>query len=134
MSSPDDKKIDFEKLSLSDDLTGSLEPIAEEAPEKPAVQQEAVAEVQTDEELKAESSEKLSAEAIEAPPSKFQDFLKRLSTADPYTVMLGMAVAALLIAVLCCLVELYRYGFHVSTKEVRTSLSMIAPIGFFKIH
>ncbi len=35
MSSPEDKKIDFEKLTLSEDLSGSLEPIADGAGEQP---------------------------------------------------------------------------------------------------
>ena len=39
MSSPEDKKIDFEKLTLSEDLSGSLEPLANGAGEQPLPEQ-----------------------------------------------------------------------------------------------
>ena len=46
MSSPEDKKIDFEKLTLSEDLSGSLEPIANGEGEQPSPEQDVQPEAQ----------------------------------------------------------------------------------------
>lgn len=129
MATPDDKKIDFEKLKLSEDISGSLEPLAEEAPELPMLEQEAEAEAQTDEEAKSDKPESdAGAEAAVPTTSKYRDLLEKLSTADPFTVMLGIAVAAMLIAILCCLIELGRYGFDVGAKKAKSTVTMTAPV------
>jgi len=129
VSSPEDEKIDFEKLDISEDISGSLEPVAEEASELPLLQQEAEAEAQTDEEAKSDEPQSdAGSEAAVPTPSKYRDLLEKLSTADPFTVMLGIAVAALLIAILCCLIELGRYGFDVGAKKAKSTVTMTAPV------
>jgi len=139
VSIPEDSKILFEKLNLSEDLSGSLEPIAEGAPEQdlaaegfPDQQPEARAksdEVPADEGEKTEQSEwDAEQEAAVPAQSKYKALLERLSTADPFTVLLAMTVAALLIAILCCLMELGRYRFDVGAKKARSTVSMAAPI------
>ncbi len=135
VSIPEDSKILFEKLNLSEDLSGSLEPIAEESPEQALPQQEPEAEAKTEqapvaaEEEKSEQAEANAGEEAAVPaPSKYKVLLERLSSADPFNVLLAMTVAALLIAILCCLVELGRYGFDVGAKKARSTVSMTAPI------
>ena len=137
MSSPEDKKIDFEKLSLSEDLSGSLEPIANGEGEQPPPEQEVQPEAQIETEPALGESitgqeEFAGPEGAEVPaPSKFKALVNKLSVADPFNVMLAITVAALLIAILCCLVELGRYGFHVSAKQA-TSITMSALLDVFR--
>jgi hypothetical protein len=134
VSSPEDKKIDFEKLTLSGDLSGSLEPLADGAPEQPLPEQEPEAKAEKEPapaaaEEKAEPIESLAAKGAAIPDaSKFKALLKKLSVANPYSVMLAVTVAALLIAILFCLVELGRYGFHISAKQARSTVTMSAPV------
>ncbi|MGA2061667.1 MAG: hypothetical protein ABSG67_14375 [Thermoguttaceae bacterium] len=130
MSSPEDKKIDFEKLTLSEDLSGSLEPLANGAGERPLSEQKLELEEKeeaapaTEQEI-AEQEELVGREGPPAPAkSKLKAFIDKLSVADPFNVMLAIAVAALLIAILCCLVELGRYGFHISAKQARSTVTM----------
>jgi hypothetical protein len=133
VSSPEDKKIDFEELTLSEDLSGSLEPLAEEAPEwsLPVQEPEAKAEKEPGPdaaEEKPEPAESPAAEGAEAPAtSKFQAVLKKLSAANPYNVLLAVTVGALLLAIVFCLVELGRYGFHISAKQAGSTIGMSAP-------
>jgi hypothetical protein len=134
VSSPEDKIIDFEKLTLSEDLSGSLEPLADGAPEQPLPEQEPEAKVKKEtapaaEEEKPEQTESVAAEGAAVPsPSRLKSLLNKLSVANPYNVLLLITAAALLIAILCCLVELGRYGFHVSAKQARSTVTMTAPI------
>jgi hypothetical protein len=60
--------------------------------------------------------------------SKFKVLLQRLKTADPYTVMLSIAVAALLIAILCCLIELGRYRFDLGAKGAKVAVTTVAMV------
>jgi hypothetical protein len=137
VSSPEDKKIDFEKLTLSEDLTGSLEPLADGAGEEPLAEQKLELEeneltVPTVEEEIAEQEELVGTESPAAPAqSKFKALVDKLKVADPFNVMLAIAVGALLIAILCCLVELGRYGFHTSAKKARSTVTMSAPVDIF---
>ena len=134
MSSPENKKIDFEKLTLSEDLTGSLEPLAngvgeqdllEQIPEAEAIKETAPG---AEEEI-AEQEELVGTEGPAVPAqSKLKSLIDKLSVADPFNVMLAIAVAALLIAILCCLVELGRYGFHFSAKQARSTVTMSAGV------
>jgi hypothetical protein len=122
VSSPDNKKIDFEKLTLSEDLSGSLEPLANGAEEKEETVPAAKEDI-------AEQEELVGAKIPAAPAqSKFKALVARLSVADPFNVMLAIAVAALLIAILCCIVELGRYGFHISAKGARSAVTMSVPV------
>jgi hypothetical protein len=137
VSSPDNKKIDFEKLTLSEDLSGSLEPLANGTDEQPLTEQKLELEEKeeiapTAEPETAEQEELVGAKVPAAPgQSKFKALVARLSVADPFNVMLAIAVAALLIAILCCIVELGRYGFHFSAKGARSTVTMSAPVDNF---
>jgi hypothetical protein len=62
------------------------------------------------------------AAAVEKTPSPF---LKKLSEASPYTVLLGMAVVMLLLAVIFLFIELGRYDFN--TKALVMNDSIAAP-------
>lgn len=132
MATPEDKKIDFERLKLFEDVSGSLEPIADGASEQilpeAELEPEATAEeAHVEEEEQAEQAEAIAGEGAEAPAqSKFKGWIKKLSTADPITVLLGLTVAALLIAVLLCLVELGRYGFDIGAKKARSTVTVNA--------
>ncbi len=138
MSSPDNKKIDFEKMTLSEDLSGSLEPITNGADEQPLPEQKLELEekeetVPAAEEEIAEQEDLVGTESPAVPaPSKFKALVDKLKVADPFNVMLAIAVAALLIAILCCLVELGRYGFHTSAKQARSTVTMSAPVDIFR--
>jgi hypothetical protein len=52
-------------------------------------------------------------------------FLKKLSEASPYTVLLGMTVVALLVAVILLFIELSRYGLNI--KPIVRNESISAP-------
>ena len=52
-------------------------------------------------------------------------FLKQLGEASPYTVLLGMTVVALLLAVIFLFIELSRYDFN--TKAIVMNESVTAP-------
>jgi hypothetical protein len=138
VATPDDKKIDFEKLTLSEDLSGSLEAIGNGVGEQPLTEQKIVLEEEKEpvpvEEQETTEQEKLAgAEGPAVPaPSKFKSMVAKLSVANPFNVMLAIAVAALLIAILCCLVELSRYGFHFSAKQARSTVTMSAPVDIFR--
>jgi hypothetical protein len=134
VSSPEDKKIDFEKLTLSEDLSGSLEPLANGAGEEPLTDQKLELEEKEEttpaaEQEIAEQEELVGAKGPAVPAqSKFKSLVDKLSVADPFNVMLAIAVAALVIAILCCLVELGRYGFHFSAKQARSTVTMSAGV------
>jgi hypothetical protein len=64
----------------------------------------------------------VAADAVEKTPSPF---LKKLSEASPYTVLLGMAVVMLLLAVIFLFIELGRYDFN--TKALVMNDSIAAP-------
>ncbi|MBN2577872.1 MAG: hypothetical protein JXB10_02690 [Pirellulales bacterium] len=55
---------------------------------------------------------------------KSSAFSKNITEASPYTVMLGIAVVFLLIAVFCLIVELNRYHFDVNAKEAKDLTAM----------
>jgi hypothetical protein len=125
VSMPEDKKFNFEKLSLSDDLTDSLEPINEGESEQ--LSQEQKAEVPPEEEPKTAAHESHVGKREAVPPtSKFKDLVTKLSAANPFTVMLAVAVAALFIAILCCIIELGRYHFQISAKKAINSVTVSA--------
>jgi hypothetical protein len=135
VSTPEDKKFDFEKLTLSEDLSGSLEPVDNGAPEPLLPEQELkqaeakTEEMPLEEEEQFEPAEPVATEDEAVPAtSKFKGLLEKLKTAHPFNVLLFLTVAALLIAILCCLVELGRYGFHISAKEAKSSVTMSVPV------
>lgn len=56
-------------------------------------------------------------ETEEGPAEKKRGLLKVLSNADPYTVMLGLALLAILTAVGCLFAELGRYHFDIGASD-----------------
>jgi hypothetical protein len=137
VATPEDSKINFEKLDLSQDLDGSLEPVSgdmmdgllsEAAAEAKEVAEESPAQAEIEPEEKAEPSTTVPSQVVAVPAkSKFKNLLANLSTAEPFTVLLGLAVAALLIAILFCLVELGRYGFDLGAKKAKSTAAISAP-------
>jgi hypothetical protein len=133
VSTPDDKKIDFEELRVTQDFEGSLEPIPEEASAGLLSELEAESEARKEkspeeEEITERSETPADAGAAVSAKSKFRNLVERLSAADPFTVMLSIAVAALLIAIFICLVELGRYGFDVRAKKAKSTVTISAPM------
>ena len=129
MSSPEDNKIDFEKLKLSDSLSDSLEPIGEQPEEQPLPEHEAEAAAGKTEEAEADESKSDVGESkATEKESKFKSILTKLSAADPFNVMLSLALAALLIAVIFCMVELGRYHFQINAKKTVNTITMSSPI------
>lgn len=68
----------------------------------------------------AEDEKKEQEEEKEAKPS----LLARLAEASPYTVMLGISLGALVIAVLCLVLELKSYDFDISAKSARGRVAL----------
>jgi hypothetical protein len=124
---PEDNKFDFEELKLPEDFSDSLEPLEESGAGQPVSEpaEAPAGAAPAEEDLKAEQADTTGeeGEAVPAGP-KAATFLEKLSTADPFTVMLGITVAALLIAILCCLVELGRYHFDFGAKEAKKSAAV----------
>jgi outer membrane biosynthesis protein TonB len=65
--------------------------------------------------------------------SKSSGLMLKLSKSDPFTVMLGISLAALLIAILCCAVELFRYNLDTSAKEAKMKTVMTAPVDIYRV-
>jgi len=49
--------------------------------------------------------------------SKGPGFLEKLATTSPYVVLLGIALAAILIGILCLFMELGTYGFQIKPPQ-----------------
>jgi hypothetical protein len=143
VSTPDENKFDLEDLNLSGDLSDLPQPLADAGNEpllsEPKPLDEAKVEESGEEllpvdEQPAEEIDETDvieqvADAGTAPTQpKFKVLIQRLKTANPYTVMLSIAVAALLIAILCCLIELGRYGFDLGAKGAKVSVSTVATV------
>lgn len=71
---------------------------------------------------------------LEEPPAEPEEdkeakpsIWKRLSESNPYTVMLGLAFVAVLVACFFLFLELWNYGFDVSAKAMKQR-AMAAPV------
>ena len=103
--------------------------LPEQEPEAEAIKEIAPA---TEQEI-AKQEDLVGREGPAVPaPSRLKVLINKLSVADPFNVMLAIAVAALLIAILCCLVELGRYGFHTSAKQARSTVTMSDGVDIFR--
>ena len=71
--------------------------------------------------------EATSAVTVEEPVEKGPGFLARLAEWDPYTVILAASLLALLIGILCLLLEWGSYGFDTKAKGAGQSARMSAP-------
>lgn len=58
------------------------------------------------------------------PEEEKPGFLERLTSASPYTVVLGVSLVAILIAMACLLFELKAYNFDLGAKEAKQRLSL----------
>ncbi len=143
MSTPEDKKNDFEELKLTDEFSDSLEPIEEplfahpapEQAESAAIAEEAQTEevekaqkkAEQEKESKKEKRKRAEAALGQGEPSqarlKAAALMQKLSTADSFTVLLSLALLALLIAIFYCLVELGRYRFDIHAKDAKQAVS-----------
>jgi len=149
VADPKDELPDFDDLKLPEDEFFAAEPAAEttlpestdaeplaiEGPRAELEETEAVEEKAERRAEEAETEKKLKKKKQpkkEKPPKQKRPprekrppnetaarLLGSLRHANPYTVMLGMALLALLIAVFCLLMELGRYGFHVKASSAR---------------
>ena len=112
---------DFDELDLpGEDLT-EAETFSEPGPPD---DQEAPSAV--DEPLEAELTEDGKEEEAESQEDETEEeaekkggFLKALANADPYTVMLGVVLLAILTAVTCLFMELSTYNFDVGASDYR---------------
>lgn len=102
------KNPDFDDLDLP---SGDLPDI--EVSSDPTASGESDAGLLTDEDLAAEPQEEEAEEALEEKGG----LLRALGNASPYTVMLGLALLALLIAVTCLLMEWGTYGFDFDASD-----------------
>jgi hypothetical protein len=119
---PDDEgeKSDFEDLDLPGEGLPDLEELAEPAA---SVDQDAapmfdgfpVAESPVDEGPEAESKE----DETEEDAEEKGGFLKALSNANPYTVMLAVALAFILMAFTWLLLEWSTYNFDMGASEYK---------------
>jgi len=72
-------------------------------------------------------------EAAEEEPAKEEKekgpgFLAKLAESNPYTVILAASVTALLVGILCLVLELSSYGFDVKAKEAGQSMRISTPV------
>ena len=119
MAKVEGENADFEEFKpLGEDLSGAelfSEPAAaDQQAAASAVGEFLEAEPAPDEDGKAAAEEEDQAEELAEEKG---GFLKTLSHASPYTVMLGVALAAILTAVACLLLELNSYSFDVGASD-----------------
>lgn len=74
----------------------------------------------------AEQAKEKPAKRKKAPKSG-DGLLKKLSKWDPYVVILGLSFIALLIAVLCLVMELSQFHYDVKAKEAKKQAAVTAP-------
>jgi hypothetical protein len=75
---------------------------------------------------KAKGKRKKEKKEKKEKPSDGEGLLQRLAKANPYVVMLGLALLALALAVIFLIVELNRYGYDIKAHEVNQR-SVMAP-------
>jgi hypothetical protein len=143
VSTPDENKenkIDLEDLTLSGGLSDLPQPLGDVGGEpllsEPEPFDQAKVEESGEELLPVGEAPAQETEEPEEPSdrpaapaqSRFKVLVERLKTANPYTVMLSIAVAALVIAILCCLIELGRYRFDLGAKGAKVAVTTVAAI------
>ncbi len=128
MADVEGKNREFEQLDLpGEELVGPLlhkdkKPLLESAAsddEEMAALADLAAESPADEDQQAESQEDETEEeeTQEEETEEKGGFLESLSKANPYTVMLGVALAAILIAVTCLFLEWNTYELDISASD-----------------
>lgn len=106
------------------DEEGEAPPEAEAAPGLPGF----VAGVsETEQRGEPEGEEKQVEEEAEEEKEPKESLLAKLAKANPYTVLLGIALAALTLGVLCLLLELKAYNFDWKAEGARRRAALPAP-------
>jgi len=82
----------------------------------------------TDEETATTEPVEQEAKPVEEEKEKKPGFLSRLAESNPYTVLLAASVIALLVGILCLVLEWGAYGFDVKAKEAGQSAQVTAPL------
>jgi hypothetical protein len=116
-----------EEAELQADVTDKAEP---EAEEEAKTESEAGDEEKDEAKVESEEEEEEKAESEEEEPeeeSKKDGLLKVISNSNPYTVMLGLALVAVLIAVLCLLFELRLYDFDIKARNLPVMMVPMCP-------
>lgn len=62
------------------------------------------------------------------PAGDGQGVFQRLGKTSPYTVMLGLSVIALVIAVVCLVMELAQFNYDVKAQEAKQRAALTAPL------
>ena len=117
MADVEDKNREFEQLDLPGEELAETEPLLESAAsddEEMAALVDLAAESPADEDRQAESQED---GTEEEETEEKGGFLESLSKANPYTVMLGVALAAILIAMTCLFLEWNTYELDTSASD-----------------
>jgi hypothetical protein len=109
VASNDEPNLDFDDLELSsepseagpvdgmpDPTAKSDEPLSEEELAEPAAEQED--------------------ESAEASPKK-RGLFDRIAQANPYTILLAISLAAILVAIFCLVIQLANYSFDYKAKS-----------------
>ena len=92
--------------------------------------EEGEAEKEEGEQEDHEKEEAKEGEGEEEEKPKRKSLVERLETINPYSVMLGLAVLALLIGILCLYLELRLYNFDTKAEEAK-NLVMASPTAPF---
>ena len=111
MANVDGETPDFDEINLSDDDSSETEPLGELV----------VSDDETPEPEEAKPADKSEEKG---------GLLKALGSASPYTVMLGLAVAAILTAILFLLLELRAYDFDVKAEGARQPATAAPAVQF----
>lgn len=116
MADLEDENFDLEQLGLPGEGLAGTEPLPESAASDdqeaaPAVDQDLAAESSGDEDQKAESGED------ETEEEKKGGLLETLGKANPYTVMLGLALAFILTSLTCLFLEWNSYERDISASD-----------------
>lgn len=101
---------DFDEVDLS-----GTEPAAAEPLDEPTGSDDELA--HTDEEEDGEETAETAEEEAEEESEKKGGLLTALANASPYTVVLGLSLLAILVAILCLLLEWRSYDFEVKAKD-----------------
>lgn len=132
VSNPEDPPPDFDDLDLPSDDSLSPE-YGSVTPESEGETLESEAAAPSDETAESgglddlavgapvlaegEPEEVAEEEPEEEEPEKGPGLLAKLATSSPYVVMLGISLAAILIAILCLFLELGTYDYEIKPKE-----------------
>ena len=119
MSKGSGGNLDFGDLDpLSPDMFGPLGPaVGSPGPLDADAPPEAVEEAPADRRKKKEKKKRRRKERKTRGPGEGGGLLANLRQASPYNVILAASLGMILVAILCLVIELYRYGFSISAAS-----------------